>query len=286
VSEYQQARANEESVLEVQAGEQLSEYQALQALLLPSANNIAVLLARWSLGSADAFVARMNARAHDLSLKQTRFADASGISPQTVSVPADLVKLGMVAMANDVISDIVGQPDATLPVAGKVYNVNGVLGTEGIVGVKTGNVLEVGAVYLAAATHELSGGRRLLVFAAVQGLPTRDDSFRVARALLAVLRQSLQVQRVVSKDQVVGRYAAPWGGNADIVAAADLDLIVLPGTPVRARLAARPVRAPAAPGPPLGALRVQAADRSADVPVSLGQELEGPTPLWRLTRLG
>ena len=286
VAEYEQARANEESVIEVRDGEQLTEYEALQALLLPSANNIASLLARWSLGSLDAFVGRMNARAKELGLTQTKFADASGVSPQTVSVPADLVRLGLAAMGNAVVADIVAQPEAMLPVAGRVYNVNEVLGSDGIVGVKTGNVPQVGAVYLAAATHQLSGGRRLLLFAAVQGLPTRKDSTDSARALLAVLRQSLQVQRIVSKDQVVGRYAAPWGANADIVSAADLDLLVLPGTAIRARLAARPLQAPASPGPALGSLRVQAGDRGSEVPVLLGQDLEPATSLWRLTRLG
>lgn len=285
VSEYQQAQGNEESFIPVQAGEQLSEYQALQALLLPSANNIALLLARWSLGSQEAFVAKMNTTAQQLGLKQTKFADASGVSPQTVSVPADLVRLGTVAMKNAVIADIVGQADATLPVAGKVYNVNGVLGTDGIVGVKTGNVVEVGAVYLAAATHELAGGRKLLIYAAVQGLPTRDESFTTARALLATMRQSLQLQRVVSREQVVGRYAAPWGSSADIVTQSDLDFVVLPGTAVRARLVAQGVQAPVAPGPVLGSLRVQAGDHVADVPVSVEQELEGATSLWRLTRL-
>src|SRR5438270_1027511 len=41
-----------ESVVPIVAGEQLTERQALQALLLPSANNIAVVLARWDSGSA------------------------------------------------------------------------------------------------------------------------------------------------------------------------------------------------------------------------------------------
>ena len=52
-----------ESVVPIAAGEQLTERQALQAVLLPSANNIAVVLARWDAGSTDRFVARMNATA-------------------------------------------------------------------------------------------------------------------------------------------------------------------------------------------------------------------------------
>jgi len=54
-------RGQQESVVSIAAGEQLTELQALQALLLPSANNIAAVLARWDAGSVHRFVARMNA---------------------------------------------------------------------------------------------------------------------------------------------------------------------------------------------------------------------------------
>src|SRR6202035_4703862 len=47
-----------QSTVEVKAGEQLSERQALEALLLPSANNVATLLAEWDAGSETAFVAK------------------------------------------------------------------------------------------------------------------------------------------------------------------------------------------------------------------------------------
>jgi serine-type D-Ala-D-Ala carboxypeptidase (penicillin-binding protein 5/6) len=56
----------------IAAGEQLTERQALQALLLPSANNIAAVLARWHPGSVDRFVARMNAAARSLGMTHTR----------------------------------------------------------------------------------------------------------------------------------------------------------------------------------------------------------------------
>ena len=52
----------QESIVPVEAGERLTERQALQALLLPSANNVAALLARWDAGSVEAFVARNERR--------------------------------------------------------------------------------------------------------------------------------------------------------------------------------------------------------------------------------
>jgi D-alanyl-D-alanine carboxypeptidase (penicillin-binding protein 5/6) len=287
VAEYQQAQADGESVVPVQAGEQLSEYQALQALLIPSGNNVAQLVARWASGSIEAHVQRMNSRAADLKLRQTHFADVSGISDKTVSVPADLIRLGETAMENPVLAEIVGQPQATLPgLPGPAINVNYSLGKEGIVGVKTGNIPQVGAVYLSAATHQLAGGRKLLVFAAVQGLPTLQNALDDAAALLAAVRQSLELQRIVSRDQVVGHYAAPWGSNADIVADGDLDIALLPGTPVATSLAARAAKAPEAAGPVVGRLNVRTGFEEVQLPVALNDDLEGASTLWRLTRLG
>ena len=48
--------------MQVAAGTSVTQYQMLQALLLPSGNNIADMLAVWDAGSIPAFVAKMNAR--------------------------------------------------------------------------------------------------------------------------------------------------------------------------------------------------------------------------------
>ena len=62
-----------------------------------------------------------------------------------VSTPTDLLKLGMVAMQNAVFAEIVAMGQASLPVAGTVYNVNRLLGTDGILGIKTGSGFDAGA---------------------------------------------------------------------------------------------------------------------------------------------
>ncbi|MDQ6773522.1 MAG: D-alanyl-D-alanine carboxypeptidase, partial [Candidatus Dormibacteraeota bacterium] len=142
VAVYLQDVAVDGSVVPVTAGEQLTEYQALQALLLPSANNVASLLGRWADGSEAAFVQRMNQSAAAMALAGTTFADASGFDPRTVSVPSDLVRLAELAMQEPVFAQIVGQASAVLPVAGTVFNVNALLGQDSVVGVKTGNSVE------------------------------------------------------------------------------------------------------------------------------------------------
>ena len=57
VADWRRRAANDESVVPVATGEVLDEEQLLDALLLPSANNIAALLAVHDSGSIEAFVA-------------------------------------------------------------------------------------------------------------------------------------------------------------------------------------------------------------------------------------
>src|SRR5438105_727501 len=78
VADTDRRAVRDESVVPIAAGEQLTELQALQALLLPSANNIAAVLARWDAGSARRFIARMNATARSLHMTHTRYTDPSG----------------------------------------------------------------------------------------------------------------------------------------------------------------------------------------------------------------
>src|SRR3954468_7144724 len=60
VADTERRRSEGQSVVAVVIGEKLTERQALQALLLPSANNIAIALARAVSGTDDGFVDEMN----------------------------------------------------------------------------------------------------------------------------------------------------------------------------------------------------------------------------------
>jgi serine-type D-Ala-D-Ala carboxypeptidase (penicillin-binding protein 5/6) len=135
---YASDRRQEQSVVQVAAGEKLTERQALETMLVPS-GNIAWMLARWDAGSQPAFVAKMNARARLLRLRSTRYADASGADPATVSTASDQFRLTVRALQIPAFRQILAMPQVTLPVVGVAYNVNAGLGHDGIVGVKTGS---------------------------------------------------------------------------------------------------------------------------------------------------
>jgi serine-type D-Ala-D-Ala carboxypeptidase (penicillin-binding protein 5/6) len=164
-----QAREGD-SLVPVAAGERLTERQALEALLLPSADNMAWILARWDAGSQAAFVARMNAAARRLGMIGTSYTDPSGLDPSTASTAADQVRLGMAAMRVPALAAIVAMPTAVVPMAGVVRNYNTLLGQDGVVGLKTGNTHAAGGCLLVAAWSQ-AGGRKTLIVAATFGQP-------------------------------------------------------------------------------------------------------------------
>jgi D-alanyl-D-alanine carboxypeptidase (penicillin-binding protein 5/6) len=157
-----------QSVVEVEAGEVLSERQALEALLLPSANNVAAMLAEHEAGSVEAFVAEMNEAAAELGMARTHYTDPSGWEDSTVSTATDQLKVGRAAMEDPVFAEIVAMPATVLPVAGEVTNFNGLVGQEGFVGIKTGSDQAAGGCLLFARRIEIHGRPRMM-FGAVLG---------------------------------------------------------------------------------------------------------------------
>jgi D-alanyl-D-alanine carboxypeptidase (penicillin-binding protein 5/6) len=174
-------RGQDESVVSIEAGEQLTERQALEALLLPSANNIAAVLARWDAGSTDRFVARMNATARSRHMIHTRYTDPSGYDDATVSTAADQVRLVDRAMRLPVFARIVATSSATLPVVGTVQNTNALLGHNGFVGVKTGSTAAAGGCFAFRAIRWIDG-KRTTITGVVLGQPGHD---RIAAGLAA-----------------------------------------------------------------------------------------------------
>jgi D-alanyl-D-alanine carboxypeptidase (penicillin-binding protein 5/6) len=174
VEDLQRRVALNQSVVAVEAGELLSERQALEALLLPSANNVAALLAIHEAGSVEAFVGEMNEAAAALGMRKTHYTDPSGFEDTTVSTAADQLKLGRAAMADPTFAEIVAMPSTVLPVAGEVANFNQLVGHEGFVGIKTGSDQAAGGCLLFAKRIEVDG-RTLTVLGAVLG--QRDGDF-------------------------------------------------------------------------------------------------------------
>jgi D-alanyl-D-alanine carboxypeptidase (penicillin-binding protein 5/6) len=199
--------AKEESLVKVNAGEVLTERQALEALMLPSADNIALILARWDAGSVTAFLTKMNNTAAAFGMKHTHYTDPSGYDAATRSTANDQLLLARRAMQLSTFAQIVGMSSATIPVAGVVHNYNSLLGTDGIVGLKTGSTSAAGGCLLFAA-HYSVGGRTVTILGAVfgqhgatmYGLP---QALTASRGLVEAAEGAVQAYTPVEAGKVV-----------------------------------------------------------------------------------
>ena len=192
-----QAR-NGDSLVLVAAGETITERQALEALLLPSADNMAWILARWDAGSQAAFVARMNTTARQLGMTATTYTDPSGLDASTTSTADDQARLGMAAMHVPALAAVAAMRTATIPVAGVVGNYNTLLGRDGIAGLKTGSTQAAGGCVLLAARRQ-DGSRDTLIVAARLGQPGTaqtilPNALRAGHALVLSLDDALSRQ--------------------------------------------------------------------------------------------
>jgi D-alanyl-D-alanine carboxypeptidase (penicillin-binding protein 5/6) len=279
--------AEGESLIDVYAGETFDEYQALRALLIPSADNIAAALARFDAGSRSAFVARMNSTAARLGMTRTHFVDPSGLDAGSVSDPADLVRLASVAMRLPVFAQIVDEATATIPGVGTVTNYNSLVGTHGFVGIKTGSTPQAGGCLLFAVVRTVDG-HRVRVLGAVlgqRGTSIIADSLDASRRLVDSWYSTLlDTVLIPAGTPVLSLRRA--GAVTRLVTESPLRVLASPGSPVSLRLVpSRGDPARARPGAAVSA-RLVAQTETGVVSVPVGGHAPPPPSLgWRLGHL-
>lgn len=284
VALYKAYAAADGSVVRVQAGEQISEYQMLQAILIPSANNLADSLAIWAYGSLDAYAAAANSYLASLGLSGTHVGkDASGLDPSTTSTAQDLVNLGILVMQNPVLAPIVGQETATgLPLVGTVKNVNFLLGASNVVGIKTGNSDQAGGVFVSAA-HATVNGRTVTVVTALVGAPSLFAAVMGSLPFIQSAETNFTPVSIVKDGSVVGQYRAAWGGHVPAIATADLKLDAWAGSSLSASVILKPASR-AASGQLVGTVYAPttATAKQQSIPVKLQSSIPPPSIRWRL----
>jgi D-alanyl-D-alanine carboxypeptidase (penicillin-binding protein 5/6) len=285
VALYQQYVAEDGSAVAVQAGEQINEYQVLQAMMLPSANNMADSLAIWAFGSLSAYATYANQLVTTLGLTQTHVgSDASGFLPDTTSTSQDLVRLGIDVLKNPVLAQIVDQRSAIIPVAGTIYNVNSLLDSDGIVGIKTGNSDQAGGVYLFAAQDPLDSTHSVTIVGAVEGLADLKSALSSAIPLLTSAKQNVSLSTILRADQVVGVYETPWKTTVNAVAQTDLQSIAWNGLTPKPTLDLEHIKPNKAADTVVGHATMSSGSGTASTAIVLKNSLPAAPVLWRLTR--
>ena len=151
----------EGSSIYLRAGEALTVEQLLYALLLNSANDAAVALALHVSESVEAFSDKMNQKAEELGLCDTRFVNPHGLYDDGHYTTAyDLAMITKAALENETVKKIVSTYKTTIPSSDGngvrvLVNHNKMLRLyDGAIGVKTGFTKKTGRSLVSAAERD------------------------------------------------------------------------------------------------------------------------------------
>ncbi|WP_435842825.1 serine hydrolase [Streptomyces filamentosus] len=291
----EQANATHESTAAVREGQTYTEKELLELLMIPSANNVARLLARWDAGSEQAFVDKMNAAAKDLGMTQSRYTDPSGLLDSTVSTPRDQLKLAKAVMQYDVFREIVNMPNVTVDgIPGRIENNNNILLKDGVSGIKTGSSTPAGGNLLWSANTLVDGQpRRILgIVMGAKNAKILNDKLQLSidysYELIKKAQEDVTSAAVVKKGQVVGYVDDGLGGRTPVVATKEIKAVGWPGLKVELALTdgGRAVPHSGRAGDVVGTIAVGEGAGKVSSPVALKEDLVEPGFDKKLTRVG
>ncbi len=270
------------SRLPIAEGQKLTERQALEAVMIPSANNIADSLALWAFGSHEAYATYANQYLARNGLVRTRVGiDASGFDPSSESTAEDLAKLGLVARKNSVLMQIASQKNAQFGELGLYANYNTALGTYGINGLKTGNNDQNPGALLYTADL-LVGKQTVKLTGAVMGSDSLDGAIHSSQALVASLAANFIPTTYLRSGQIVGTARTAWGSTASVRAHGAVELIRWKASATSEKHTLHPGRGTTMGS--VGALAFHAGEVQASTTLEITQPADGPSVWWRLLR--
>lgn len=281
--------AQNESTVNVKKGQTITEREAIEAIMIASANNVARLLARWDAGSEAKFTKKMNAAAKRLGMHRTTYTDPSGLTASTVSTALDQVRLAKKAMAIPLFKQVVRMPSYTDAQGDKHANWNKLVPLDGVVGIKTGTTTKAGGNLIFAAEKNIGGTKQLIVGAVLgQHKPSiLDTVLGASKKLIDTAQDALRSRKVVHKGQVVGYVDDGLGGRTPVVATKDAPAVGWSGLKVRLALSGLGKVPPhtAKAGTRVGYLTVGSGPGQVRVPVALQKALVEPRLGAKLTRI-
>lgn len=267
-------------VFPASAGQTISQLQALQALLLPSANNVADLLATWSYGSVSDYAAAATDYLRGQGLTNTTVHDASGFSPLTVSTASDLTRAMSLAMQDEVLASILKMSRVDIEPAGEILSTNKLLGTNGIVGGKTGNTDEARSCFVFAADHQLQDSSSVQIYGAVLGQQDMQTAMQTALQVLDVAKQNTVSDTIIKAGDKLSDIGLPWGSSATVVSRDDITINRWKPDTVSADLRLNDISFSTDTDQPVGSITLEGKDKPVDV--YLQSEVTSPSVKWRI----
>jgi len=275
-----QARPGE-STAELRDGEVYSVRELLEALIVPSGNDAAAALAEHVGGSEAGFVEMMNAKAAELGMADTHYANSHGLDAEGHHTTAeDLAVLSAYAMRNDEFRRVAAMSKSTIDGGNgprTLESRNLLLGAYiGANGIKTGWTSRAGFCFAGSARRN-----DVEFVAVVLGAWTDQARFDQASTLLDWGFEHYQVRALASAEETMG--VVPVSDYLDVgVAAIVADAVSVPVFDLDGEVAssvslAADVEAPVEAGQRLGTLTVKQGDRLlAQLPLVAAEGIERP----------
>ncbi|MEU1934391.1 D-alanyl-D-alanine carboxypeptidase [Streptomyces coeruleorubidus] len=288
-----QSDAGQESTVDVTKGDKISQREALESILIASANNVARLLARWDAGSEKAFVGKMNDAAKDLGMKNTTYTDPSGLNNTTVSTAVDQVKLAKAAMEQPAFREVAAMMSYVDYKGTKHDNWNRLVGYNDVTGIKTGTTTSALGNLVFSARKEVNGETRRIVGAVVRQPAGGPDNTILGAALyegdklIKAAQGALESATILKKGEVVGYADDGLGGRTPVAVTEDVTAVGWAGLSVKLTFAADELPHTAKAGKKVGTLTVgDGSTNAVKVPVALQKDLVEPGFADKLTRIG
>ena len=271
------------TVAALPTGSSMSERNALETMLVVSACNYSEAMADWAFGSNAGFLSAAKKWLAANGMTHTRMVESTGIDPHNVSTPSDLITLGKLAEANPVIVDIVAKTGLDVPFLQGLPTTNTLLGTDGVTGLKTGNLDGYGFDLLYSATVRVTGiDKPLTVIGVVLGGATRESVNDDVTHFLDSLTAAFHQIQVAKAGQVVGTYTTPWGASATMQLQSSASLYTYSDTKITATMTTSALKTGTG-GEKVGSATFTAGTATVTVPVVLYGSITPPTAWWRLT---
>ena len=266
-------------------GSSMSEYNALQAMLVVSACNYADAISTWAFGSPGAFLGATKKWLTAHGMTSTTMVEPTGIDPHNVSTPTDLIALGKIAASDPTIASIVSKTHLDVPGLDPMPNTNDLLGTDGITGIKTGTLDPGGSDLLFSASIGVGTPNKLSMVGVVLGDDDKTSEDAAVTHLIESITAGFHDVPLGSNGQEVGTYTTPWGSNATMVLGANAQVVTWSNTPVSSTMTTTTLKTGRS-GSKVGSITWTAGTTKVTVPIVLKGSITPPTAQWRMTHPG
>lgn len=251
-------------------------------IFLPSDNGAVAAYVNSVFPTREAFLDAVYSWAAKNEINSLRFVEPSGMDGGNMASPADLVKIGRIALNNPVVSQFISMKYAYVPEAGDLENTNPLLGIEpGVVGIKTGRSLAAGFNFLVAAKDTVHDREitRIAVTMARDSVEERASSGKEVLDAVKALPQEI----LLVKDKTPIAFVTTWQGDRiDLLVGGDASAMLLPGEEATMELTLPRELTNAEAGERVGELHITTPTGGTVLGITLSTSIEEPNIWWRL----